>query len=271
MAEMDPQRIKLTFADAYGRVARSAGTSTACCQPVASCCGSARDLTGLPAEAVASFRGCGNPVGLAALRPGQVVLDLGSGGGLDVILAAKEIGPSGAVYGLDLSAEMTRLARRNVRRAGLENAAFVRGDLEAIPIRDRSADVIISNCVINLTPDKVQALFEAFRVLKPGGRLVVSDIVVDPDLNGLPLDEGEIWSALSWVGCLAGALTTGRYRAFLEAAGFRGIEVRIEYRYSPDGLGSGLPAALKRLPLEVLADLAGRFAGATIMAYKPSR
>ncbi len=266
MAETDPRRIKLTVADAYGRVARSAETSTA-----GSCCGPARDLdlAGLPAEAVASFRGCGNPVGLAALHPGQVVLDLGSGGGLDVILAAREVGPSGAVYGLDLSAEMTRLAGRNVRRAGLENVGFIRGDLEAIPLREQSVDVIISNCVINLTPDKVRALFEAFRVLKPGGWLVVSDIVVNPDLAGLPLGEGEVRSALSWVGCLAGALTVGQYRAFLETAGFRGIEVRVEYRYSPDGLGSGLPAVLKRLPPAVLADLAGRFAGATIMAYKP--
>ncbi len=269
LAERDPREIKLAVAEAYGQVARSAEGGMGCCRPAGSCCEPAGNLVGVPADAVASYRGCGDPVGRAGLRPGEVVLDLGAGGGLDVILAARQVGPAGAVYGLDLSAGMTRLARRNLRGAGLENVGLILGDLEAIPLRPGSVDVIISNCVINLTPGKVRALFEACRVLKPGGRLVVSDIVVDPDLNGLPVKEREIRSALSWTGCLAGALTTGQYRAFLEAAGFRAINIRIDYRYSPAGLGPEVPDPLRRLAPAVLADLAGRFAGATITACKP--
>jgi len=264
----DPWRVKLTVAGVYGRVARSAAEKSAAGAP-GCCCRPPEDLRGVPAEAVASFRGCGDPVAVADLRPGQVVLDLGSGGGLDAILAARQVGAAGAVYGLDLSAEMTRLARRNALAAGAKNAAFIRGDLEAIPLRDGSVDVIISNCVINLTPDKVQALVEAFRVLKPGGRLAVSDIVVDPDLAGLPLGEGVIRSALSWAGCIAGALMTGQYRGFLEAAGFEAVNIRINYRYSPLDLQAEMPAVLRRLPAHVLEDLAGRFASATITAYKP--
>lgn len=269
MRDKDPRRVKLEVANHYGRVARSARAGTGCCEPAGSCCRPAGELAGIPDEAAASFRGCGNPVGLAGLRPGQVVLDLGSGGGLDVIVAARQVAPGGAVYGLDLSAEMTRLARRNAVRAGVENAAFIRGDLEAMPLRTGSVDVIISNCVINLTPDKAQAIFEAFRVLKPGGRLVVSDVVVDPDLSGLPLPGPAIRSALSWAGCLAGALTTGQYRALLQAAGFAGIAVQVDFRYSPRELAADLPAGLRRLAPPVLGDLAARFASATITAYKP--
>ncbi len=265
---MDPRRIKLTVAEAYGQVARAASQDT-CCRPAGSCCGPADRVADVPAEAIASFRGCGNPVAIAALRPGQVVLDLGSGGGLDVILAARQVGPTGAAYGLDLSADMTRLARRNAALAGAENAAFLRGDLEAIPLRAGSVDVIISNCVLNLTPDKARALFEAFRVLKPGGRLILSDIMVDPDLSGFPLDERTIRSALSWAGCVAGALTAGQYRALLEAAGFRAPNIELNYRYSPADLTAETPAVLSRLAPAVLADLASRFASATITAYKP--
>lgn len=269
MINEDPWRVKLTVAKVYGRVARSAAEKSASSKSDGGCCRPPEDLRGVPAEAVVSFRGCGNPVAIADLRPGQVVLDLGSGGGLDAILAARQVGPAGAVYGLDLSAEMTRLARRNALAAGAKNAAFIRGDLEAIPLREGSVDVIISNCVINLTPDKVQALVEAFRVLRPGGRLAVSDIVVDPDLAGLPLGEGAIRSALSWAGCIAGALTTGQYRTFLEAAGFEAVNIRINYRYSPPDLQAEMPAVLRRLPPHVIEDLAGRFASATITAYKP--
>lgn len=273
LVRVDPRRLKLDVARHYSQVARSVGARPAgCCGPApdtVGCCGVTRDTAGVPAEAVAAFRGCGNPVGLATLRSGEVVLDLGPGGGLDVIVAAREVGPTGAVYGLDLSPGMARLARQNAARAGVENAAFIRGDLEAIPLRPGSVDAVISNCVLNLTADKAQAILEAFRVLRPGGRLIVADIVVDPNLAGLPLDERTVRAALSWAGCLAGALTAGDYRALLEAAGFADIHIRVDFRFSPAGLAADLPAVLRRLDPPVLADLAARFASATITAYKP--
>jgi ubiquinone/menaquinone biosynthesis C-methylase UbiE len=211
-------------------------------------------------------------VGLAGLRAGEVVLDLGSGGGLDVLLAAQRVGPQGFVYGLDMTDEMLDLARRNAEKTGATNVAFLKGDIERIPLPDASVDVIISNCVINLVPDKGQALREAWRVLRPGGRLAVSDIVIDPNLEGLPVSEAQIRGALSWVGCIAGALTTKEYQALLAKAGFEEIQIEIQHRYSAADL---VHLVSQEMPLklapEVLRDLVGRFTSSTITAKRPNQ
>ena len=185
----------------------------------------AADLSLVPDDMSGMSLGCGNPTAIAALKPGEVVLDLGSGAGLDVMLAARKVGPTGFVYGVDMTDEMLALARRNAAKAGATNVEFRKGHIEAIPLPDQSVDVIISNCVINLSPDKGQTLTEAFRVLRPGGRLAVSDIVVDGRLDDLPVSEAQIRTALSWAGCIAGALTIDQYKELLTAAGFEEIEV----------------------------------------------
>jgi SAM-dependent methyltransferase len=174
----------------------------------------------LPAEALAASLGCGNPTALADLRPGETVLDLGSGGGIDVLLSAKRVGPTGKAYGLDMTDEMLALARENQRKAGLSNVEFLKGEIEAIPLPDRSVDVIISNCVINLSADKDRVFAEAFRVLKPGGRLAVSDVVVRGEVPGVIRRSVELW-----IGCVAGALDETEYRAKLAKAGFEAIDV----------------------------------------------
>src|SRR3989475_2429246 len=211
----------------YGAIARSVG-KTGCCGPVACGCGdpissnlySEHETSHLPADAVAASLGCGNPTALLALEPGQTVLDLGSGGGIDVLLSAKRVGPTGKVYGLDMTDEMLALARENQRRAGATNVEFLKGTIEAIPLPDESVDVVISNCVINLAADKTAVLREAFRVLKPGGRFAVSDIVIRGDL---PPDIRR--SMELWVGCIAGALKETEYTTKLQAAGFTDVEV----------------------------------------------
>src|SRR5205823_2630501 len=180
-------------------------------------CGETADV---PAEAVAASLGCGNPTALADLRAGEIVLDLGSGGGIDVLLSARRVGPAGKAFGLDMTDEMLALARENQRRSGIENAEFLKGEIENIPLPDNSVDVIVSNCVINLSADKDRVLGEAFRVLKPGGRFAVSDVVV----------RGEVPASLRrsvelWIGCVAGALSEDDYRAKLAGAGFSQIEV----------------------------------------------
>ena len=178
------------------------------------------ETSGLPADAVTASLGCGNPTALLALEPGQTVLDLGSGGGIDVLLSAKRVGPTGKAYGLDMTDEMLALARENQRKAGATNVEFLKGTIEAIPLPDNSVDVIISNCVINLSSDKDAVLREAFRVLKPGGRFAVSDVVVRGDV---PADIRR--SMELWVGCIAGALEETEYAAKLRAAGFADVEV----------------------------------------------
>jgi arsenite methyltransferase len=188
--------------------------------PITSNLYDAVDVATLPEKAVQASLGCGNPTALAELHPGEIVLDLGSGGGIDVLLSARRVGPTGFAYGLDMTDEMLELARGNQRAAGIDNVEFLKGEIESIPLPDSSVDVIISNCVINLSADKPRVLAEAFRVLKPGGRLAVSDIVV----------RGEVPAALRrnlelWMGCVAGALEEGEYRALLDTAGFTDIEV----------------------------------------------
>jgi ubiquinone/menaquinone biosynthesis C-methylase UbiE len=196
----------------------------------------------LPAEAVLASLGCGNPTALADLRPGEVVLDLGSGGGIDVLLSARRVGPSGKAYGLDMTDEMLALARENQRRAGVENVEFLQGEIEQIPLSDDSLDVIISNCVINLSLDKDRVFAEAFRALKPGGRLAVSDILFRGDLSLVPqalLDDAE-----SWAGCVAGALQDEDYLARLRAAGFEDVSVEVinVYDGAPGNSCCGAPA-----------------------------
>src|SRR5579863_4396678 len=197
------------------------GASPSCgCDPITANLYDAAQAGEIPAEALLASLGCGNPTMLAALQEGEVVLDLGSGGGIDVLLSAKRVGPTGKAYGLDMTDEMLALANENKRKAGATNVEFLRGEIERIPLPDNSVDVVISNCVINLSSDKVQVLREAFRVLKPGGRFAVSDVVtrgeIRPEIRK---------NVLLWVGCVAGALDEEDYRAKLAAAGFEGIEV----------------------------------------------
>jgi SAM-dependent methyltransferase len=206
----------------YGEIARSAGKSR-CCGPTACGCGdpitsnlySSSETAGLPEEAVNVSLGCGNPTALVDLKPGDVVLDLGSGGGIDVLLSARRVGPTGKVYGLDMTDDMLALARENARKAGVTNVEFLKGTIEQIPLPDQSVDVIISNCVINLSVDKDAVLREAFRVLKPGGRFAVSDVVIRGEVPA------EVRRSLElWVGCVAGALREDEFVSKLQAAGF---------------------------------------------------
>jgi SAM-dependent methyltransferase len=240
---MKDEELRKAVSEKYARAAiaaRKGGTSS-CCEP--SCCGGSaggadpitRDLYGdeekaqLPEQAVKASLGCGNPTALAELRPGETVLDLGSGGGIDVLLSARRVGPTGKAYGIDMTDEMLALARENQRKAGATNVEFLKGHIEKIPLPDRSVDVILSNCVINLAADKDQVLREAFRVLKPGGRFAVSDVVVrgavPPDLRK---------SVEHWIGCLAGALEESEYRSKLEAAGFANVSLEVTRIYELD-------------------------------------
>jgi arsenite methyltransferase len=250
-----------------------------CCGASASCCSDgaptevalygADTIAALPSGVVTTSFGCGNPLAIASLQPSEVVLDLGSGGGLDVLLAAQKVGATGFVYGLDMTDEMLAIARRNAEKAGATNVSFLKGDIEAIPLPDSSVSVIISNCVINLAPDKGQVLKEAFRVLKPGGRLAVSDIVIDGDLSGLPVSEAQIRAGLSWAGCIAGALTRDQYQALLADAGFTSVAVDVRQRYAMNDLLSDAPADLRQIPEEVLAQLVERFTSCAIGGVKP--
>jgi ubiquinone/menaquinone biosynthesis C-methylase UbiE len=212
---------------------RVTGGDAACCGPSSECCGTAASAdpitsnlydagqtSALPPEAVAASLGCGNPTALAELRPGEIVLDLGSGGGIDVLLSARRVGPTGKAYGLDMTDEMLALARANQAKAGVENVEFLRGEIEAIPLPADSVDVIISNCVINLSADKDRVFAEAFRVLKPGGRFAVSDVVVRGSVPSEIRKSVELW-----IGCVAGALEDQEYRAKLTRAGFEAIDL----------------------------------------------
>ncbi len=188
----------------------------------------------LPQAAVDASLGCGNPVALATLSPGEVVLDLGSGGGIDVLLSARRVVPGGKAYGLDMTEEMLALARENRREAGVENAEFLRGEIEAIPLPDGHVDVVISNCVINLSTDKEKALAEAFRVLKPGGRFAVSDMVFLGDRARLPARV--VRSVELWAGCVSGALQKSEYEALLRNAGFEDVSVEVTHTYDPEAV-----------------------------------
>ena len=268
-ARDNPQTIRTEVQNYYGEVAELQLTGRS--QP--DCCGSdfyeGEDLSLLPDTAVQSSRGCGNPHAIASLQPGEIVLDLGSGGGLDVLLAARQVGEDGYVYGVDMTDSMLELARGNAAKVGATKVEFRMGDLEDLPLNADSVDVIISNCVVNLTPDKGKALHEAFRVLKPGGRLAISDIVVDGDLSGLPVSEEQIRAGLSWAGCIAGALTVTELTNLLHDAGFEDIAITVVHRYSAADFLGDLPSALTDLQPPVLQDLLQRFTSSSIEARKP--
>ena len=224
---------------------------------------SADELARIPDAAALASLGCGNPTALAQLNPGEVVLDLGSGGGIDVLLSARRVGPSGKAYGLDMTDEMLELARRNQKEAGVSNAEFLKGTIEDVPLPDESVDVIISNCVINLSPDKDRVLREAFRVLRPGGRLAVSDIVVQGELPAALRRSLEAWS-----GCVAGALHEDDYRAKLTAAGFSGVEIEVTRAYKDEEV---LRLA-REYGIDIEAELfsQGRLCSAFVRAQRPS-
>jgi ubiquinone/menaquinone biosynthesis C-methylase UbiE len=225
------------------------------------------ELAALPADVASFSLGCGNPLAIATLKAGEVVVDLGSGGGLDAFLAARKVGPTGFVYGVDMTDDMLALARRNAEKAGVTNVEFRKGNIEALPLPDASVDVIISNCVINLSPDKGQTLGEAFRVLKPGGRLAVSDIVIDGTLDDLPLSEVQVRAAFNWAGCIAGALTSEQYRTLLAAAGFTHIKVDIQNRYSAEALAGA--TGIETWEPALVNRVASRFTSSAITAVKP--
>jgi SAM-dependent methyltransferase len=254
--------------DRYGAIA-SGVTSGGCCggrcsDPITTNLYSEDDTAGLPLEAVSASLGCGNPTALIDLKPGQTVLDLGSGGGIDVLLSAQRVGPTGKVYGLDMTDEMLALARANQARAGATNVEFLKGEIEAIPLPDASVDVVISNCVINLSPDKDRVLREAFRVLRPGGQFAVSDVVVRK-----PVSDAIRRSVELWVGCVAGALDEGDYRHKLTTAGFTDVTVEPWRVYDLHDARQVLSDA--GLDTDVVASTAdGAFASAFVRATKPA-
>ena len=226
------------------------------------------ELDGLPLKAALASLGCGNPTALAELHPGEVVLDLGSGGGIDVLLSARRVGPTGYAYGLDMTDAMLDLARTNAADAGADNVEFLKGDMAAIPLPSNSVDVVISNCVINLAVDKAPVLQEAFRVLKPGGRFAVADIVIH---GGLPANLVDTTAfrrdVSSWSGCIAGALTDGEYQTLLADAGFTDIHLEITRRYTMEQLGDTLPTWVQMVG--DAQEIVQRFASTFVRATKP--
>jgi SAM-dependent methyltransferase len=265
--------VKETVKEKYAEAARkvmdgqkgSCGPSGACgCDPVSENLYEAAQTAGLPEGAVLASLGCGNPTALADLHPGQVVLDLGSGGGIDVLLSAKRVGPTGKAYGLDMTDEMLALARQNQAKAGATNVEFLRGEIESIPLPSQAVDVIISNCVINLSADKGKVLAEAFRVLKPGGRFAVSDVVCRGEIPDAVRRSMELW-----VGCVAGALEENEYRRLLADAGFVNIDIEPTRVYAFEDARTVLSGA--GLDADVLArEVSGRIMGAFIRAQKPA-
>jgi arsenite methyltransferase len=267
--------IQQAIRDKYGAIASSVINSSdhaGCCGP--SACGCADAITSnlysdvetgeLPADAVTASLGCGNPTALIALEPGQTVLDLGSGGGIDVLLSAKRVGTTGKVYGLDMTDDMLTLARNNQRKAGVSNVEFLKGTIEAIPLPANSVDVIISNCVINLSSDKDAVLREAFRVLKPGGRFAVSDVVVRGEVPAYVRRSMELW-----VGCIAGALEDREYVRKLQSAGFTSIDVEPWRIYSVDDARAFLTKS--GVDVDRLApQVEGTFVSAFVRATKPA-
>src|SRR5271163_4831801 len=236
----------------------------ACCDPITSNLYDPSQARQIPEEAILASLGCGNPTALAELHPGEIVLDLGSGGGIDVLLSARRVGPSGKAYGLDMTTEMLALAEENKLKSGLTNVEFLCGEIENIPLPDNSVDVIVSNCVINLSADKDRVLREAFRVLKPGGRFAVSDVVVRGEV---PL---EIRRSIElWVGCVAGALSDDEYQGKLHAAGFDQIEIEPTRIYKVEDAKEFLKAA--GFDAEAIEpQVEGKFASAFIRAKKPA-
>ena len=243
----DADAIETAVRDHYAAAAR---TASACCSVPetfgpsgAAVYGAARysdtDLEGLPDEAVAASIGCANPVALADLQPGEIVLDLGSGGGIDVLLSARRVGPTGRAYGVDMTDEMLDLARANQRQAGLDNVEFLRGHIESVPLPGASVDVILSNCVVNLSADKPAVFVEAYRLLRPGGRLAIADVAADAGVDDARRDD-----LRSWADCLGGAVTRDEYRAMLEAAGFAAVTIEDSHPVA-DGFTSVMVRATK--------------------------
>ncbi|MGA2430004.1 MAG: arsenite methyltransferase [Candidatus Acidiferrum sp.] len=271
---MSDASIKDVVKEKYGQAALrvNSGGSSCCgavpsegcgCDPITSNLYDAAQAQQIPADAMLASLGCGNPTALAKLNAGEVVLDLGSGGGIDVLLSARRVGPTGKAYGLDMTDEMLALANENKKKAGVENVEFLKGEIENIPLPDNSVDVIISNCVINLSADKDRVLRETFRVLKPGGRFAVSDVVTRGEM--LP----EIRkSVLLWVGCIAGALEENEYRSKLAAAGFEQVDVEPTRVYRVEDAREFL--AREGLDADALApQVDGKFRSAFIRAVKP--
>jgi arsenite methyltransferase len=269
--------IREVVREKYGEAARrvTTGEGSACCGAKAACCDSESDpitsnlydeaqKSGLPVEAVLASLGCGNPTALAQLKAGETVLDLGSGGGIDVLLSAKRVGPTGKAYGLDMTDDMLALARANQKKSGIENVEFLKGEIEHIPLPDKSVDVIISNCVINLSADKDQVLREAFRVLKPGGRLAVSDVVVRGEVP-----EEVRKSMLLWVGCIAGALKDSDYIGKLAKAGFEKVDIEPTRVYNIEDARAFLSDRGVNVD-EIAPQVQGKFMSAFVRAVKPA-
>ena len=239
--------------------------ATGCGDPITSNLYDLHQAGQIPEEALQASFGCGNPTALAKLNPGDIVLDLGSGGGIDVLLSAKRVGPTGKAYGLDMTDEMLALADENKRRAGIENVEFLKGEIENIPMPDNSVDVIISNCVINLSADKDAVIQEAFRVLKPGGRFAVSDVVTRGDVPGEVRQ-----SVLAWVGCVAGAMEENEYRSKLKSAGFVEIEVEPTRVYQVEDARQFLTD--QNIDADAIApQVDGKFMSAFVRAVKPQQ
>jgi arsenite methyltransferase len=271
-ANVESANIKEIVREKYGQAALRAGAggSSCCgaasgdaCDPITSNLYDVAQMEQVPEQALQASLGCGNPTALAKLNAGEIVLDLGSGGGIDVLLSARRVGPAGKAYGLDMTDEMLALANENKSKAGVENVEFLRGEIEHIPLPDNYVDVIISNCVINLSADKDSVLREAFRVLKPGGRFAVSDVVtrgeISPEIRQ---------SMLLWVGCVAGALEEGEYRDKLGAAGFELIEIQPTRIYRVEDAREFLSE--KGLDVDSLApQVDGKFLSAFVRAVKP--
>jgi arsenite methyltransferase len=268
----DKASIREQVRERYAREAERvrSGSEKACCgvaapssDPITSNLYHEREVGSLPGNAVAASLGCGNPTALAELQEGETVLDLGSGGGIDVLLSARRVGASGKVYGLDMTDEMLALARENQRKAGVQNVEFLKGEIEKVPLPDESVDVVISNCVINLSGDKDRVFAEALRVLRPGGRFAVSDIVVRGEV---PVDLRR--SIELWAGCIAGALEERDYRAKLEAAGFDRVDIEPTRIYT----AAQAREFLAQINLEEAAPLIdGKFMSAFVRARKPPR
>jgi arsenite methyltransferase len=275
---MESENIREIVKEKYGEAAKRAtsGERSSCCgtSPASSNCGcdpitsnlyAEAESSTIPEAALRASLGCGNPTALAQLQPGEVVLDLGSGGGIDVLLSARRVGPSGKAYGLDMTDEMLALAEENKLKSGLTNVEFLRGEIENIPLPENSVDVILSNCVINLSADKDRVLREAFRVLKPGGRFAVSDVVVRGEVPA------EIRRSMElWVGCVAGALRDVEYQQKLSAAGFESVEIEPTRIYKVEDAkeflkSTGIDAE------STAAQLEGKFASAFIRARKPAK
>ena len=278
--DTDKSQVQAVVREKYGQAALRAtkGETSASCCGSSGCCGTTTEAwdpitadlydegqtAGIPAKALLASLGCGNPTALAELHAGETVLDLGSGGGIDVLLSAKRVGPTGHAYGLDMTDEMLALAEENRQKAGATNVSFLKGEIEHIPLPDASVDVIISNCVINLSADKRQVLREAFRVLKPGGRFAVSDVVVRGDVPDAVRRNMELW-----VGCVAGALGEQEYRTLLADAGFEQIDLEVTRVYTAADAaafleGSGLDAAA------FAGEIDGKFVSAFVRATKPT-